>query len=70
MSASRPVTMADLTDGTRVRHIHWETTGTIAVADGEAEIRWDDTHVRSNVSLEGHVFPSDLEILSPDRRRS
>lgn len=47
-----PVTMADLADGTRVRHPKWLEAGTIRVVGGSTEI-----------SPEGVVFPSDLEII-------
>lgn len=57
------VTMAALTDGTRIRHIHWELTGTICVIGDVTEIRWDDVFGEAVVSPEGPVFPSDVEIL-------
>lgn len=57
------VTMADLTPGTRVRHIEWLETGTIRVMGGVTEIRWDDVFGEVEVSDEGPVFPSDVEIL-------
>jgi len=47
--------MDDLPSGTRVRHIHWRCTGT--------EICWDGSLVADEVSPEGVVFPSDLEII-------
>ena len=64
MSAPRPVTMDDLTPGTRVRHIAWGDTGTIRVSGSTAEFRPDDHFGDIEVSPEGPVFPSDLEILA------
>lgn len=58
-----PPTMADLTPGIRVRHIHWGDTGTIRVAGGVTEFRPDEHLGDREVSPEGPVFPSDLEIL-------
>jgi hypothetical protein len=63
MTASRPVTMADLTHGTRIRHIEWGDAGTIRVLGGVTGIRWDEIFGEIEVSPEGPVFPSDLEIL-------
>ena len=42
MTADGRVTMADLTPGTRIRHVEWGETGTIRVAGDATEIRWDD----------------------------
>jgi len=56
-------TMADLTPGTRIRHVEWQETGTIRVLGGVTEIRWDDVFGEIEVSDEGPVFPSDVEIL-------
>lgn len=61
---SAPVTMADLAPGTTVRHIRWGTSGKIREAEGVKEIAWDGSFVQDEVSPEGVVFPSDLEILS------
>ena len=58
-------TMTDLTPGARVRHTQWNETGTIRVLGGVTEIRWDDVFGEIEVSPEGPVFPSDLEIVSP-----
>jgi hypothetical protein len=58
-----PVTMADLTPGTRVRHPRWGETGTIRQADGVTEIRWDTCFGEAEVSPEGPVLPGDLEIV-------
>jgi len=55
--------MADLTPGTRIRHTEWQEAGTIRVLDGITEIRWDDVFGDWEVSPEGPVFPSDLEII-------
>jgi hypothetical protein len=63
MSARHPVTMSDLTDGTPVRHIAWGDTGKIRGRGGVTEIRWDEIFSEIEVSPEGPVFPSDLEIL-------
>lgn len=60
----RPVTMADLKPGTTVRHIHWGICGEIRETGGVREIAWDGSFVQDEVSPEGVVFPSDLEILS------
>lgn len=57
------VTMASLTAGTRVRHLQWMETGTIRVLGGVTEIRWDTVFGDYEVSPEGPVFPSDLEII-------
>ena len=56
--------MADLTPGTRVRHIEWQETGTIRVIGDVAEIRWDDVFGDYEISDEGPVFPVDVEILT------
>jgi hypothetical protein len=57
------VTMADLTEGTRVRHVEWQMTGIVHVIDGITEIWFDNTFGCWVVSDEGPVFPSDLEII-------
>ena len=64
-------TMADLTHGTRIRHIRWDLTGTIRVVvfsqPGEwdvTEIRWDDVFGEMEISNEGPVFPVDVEIIT------
>lgn len=56
-------TMADLTAGTRVRHIEWLETGTIRVIGDVTEIRWDDVFGEIKISDEGPVFPVDVEII-------
>jgi hypothetical protein len=56
-------TMADLTTGTRIRHIKWDLTGTIRVAGAVTEIRWDDVFGEVDISDEGTVFPADVEIV-------
>ena len=56
-------TMADLIPGTRIRHVEWQETGTIRVADGVTEIRWDDVFGDFMISDEGPVFPVDVEII-------
>lgn len=56
-------TMGDLKPGTRVRHPRWGTSGTIRVVGETTEIRWDGSFVSDEVSPEGVVFPSDLELL-------
>jgi hypothetical protein len=61
-------TMADLKPGTRIRHLKWLETGTIRVFGSNTEIRWDNCVGDTEVSPEGVVFPSDLEIL-PGRVR-
>ncbi len=60
--ARAPVTMADLGDGTQVRHIEWNSTGTIRVTGPVTAVAWDE-FAAMEVSNEGPVFPSDLEIL-------
>jgi hypothetical protein len=55
--------MADLTPGTRIRHIEWQETGTIRVLGGVTEIRWDDVFGDYEISDEGPVFPCDVEII-------
>ena len=57
------VQMADLTAGTRIRHLRWEMAGTIRVADDLVSIRWDDSFVEDEISPEGVVFPGDVEII-------
>ena len=56
-------TMADLTPGTRIRHVERQETGTIRVVGGVTEIRWDDTFGDFEISEEGPVFPVDVEII-------
>ena len=56
-------TMADLTPGTRIRHVEGQETGTIRVIGGVTEIRWDDVFGECEISPEGPVFPSDVEII-------
>jgi len=56
-------TMADLTPGTRIRHVEWQETGTIRVIGGVTEIRWDDAFGDCEISDEGPVFPVDVEII-------
>jgi hypothetical protein len=56
-------TMADLTPGTRIRHVEWQETGTIRVIGGVTEIRWDDVFGEVEISPEGPMFPSDVEII-------
>ena len=56
------VQMADLTAGTRIRHLRWKMAGTIQVAEGLVSIRWDDSFVEDEISPEGVVFPHDVEI--------
>jgi hypothetical protein len=55
--------MADLTAGTRIRHIEWDMTGTIRVAGDVTEIRWDGSPFQEEISDEGVVFPADVEII-------
>ena len=57
------VTMADLTPGTRIRHVKWDMTGTIRQVEDVTEIRWDDTFGEIDISDEGSVFPEDVEII-------
>lgn len=61
---SGAVTMADLTPGTRVRHLRWHTTGTIKVVGDVTEIRWDGSIVADQVSPQGVVYPWDVEIVA------
>ena len=56
-------TMADLTPGTRIRHVEWQEAGTIRVIGGVTEIRWDDVFGEVEISEEGPVFPVDVEIV-------
>lgn len=56
-------TMADLTSGTRIRHVKWDLTGTIRQLGDVTEIRWDDVFGETEISDEGVVFPQDVEIL-------
>ena len=58
-----PVRMADLTAGTRIRHLRWLMTGTIRGAEGLVSIRWDDSFVEDEISPEGVVLPGDVEII-------
>ena len=57
-------TMADLTPGTRIRHVEWQEKGTTRVIGGVTEIRWDDVCGEMEISPEGPVFPSDVEIIA------
>ncbi len=57
------VTMADLGDGVRVRHVDWGLTGTIRIVGPVSEIRWDDTFGDVEISDEGPVYPEDVEII-------
>jgi hypothetical protein len=58
------VTMADLGDGTRVRHVEWQETGTIRIVGPVSAIQWDGGKFRDmEISDEGPVFPSDVEII-------
>jgi len=63
VSAANGVRMADLTPGTRIRHIEWQETGTIRAAGDVTEIRRDDVFGGIEVSDEGPVFPADVEII-------
>lgn len=58
-----PVTMDDLTPGTRVLHRAWGETGMIRRFGDVTEIRWYGRFGDIEVSPEGPVFPGDLEIL-------
>jgi hypothetical protein len=58
-----PAAMRDLTAGTRIRHIKWETTGTVRISSGLTCARWDDCLAEDEISTEGPVFPCDVEIL-------
>lgn len=57
-------TMAYLKPGIRVRHIHWDMTGTIQ-ADGDiTKVRWDaETVVVDEISDEDVVTLRDIEII-------
>ena len=57
------VTMADLTPGTRIRHVKWAETGTIRAAGVVTEIRWDEVFGEIEIGDEGPVFPGDVEII-------
>ena len=63
------VKLADLTEGTRIRHIRWCTTGTIQVADGQVSVVWDGSGIETQITEEGAVWPEDVEILQPGRDR-
>jgi hypothetical protein len=56
-------TMAELTPGTRIRHVEWDMTGTIREVGGVTEIRWDGSPFQDEISDEGPVFPVDVEII-------
>ena len=64
MTTISRVRMADLTPGTRIRHIEWQLTGTIRVIGDVTEIRWDDVFGDYEISDEGPVFPVDVEIIT------
>lgn len=55
--------MADLTNGTRIRHTGWDVTGKIRAMGDRTEIRWDDVFGEVEVSDEGVVFPEDIEVI-------
>jgi hypothetical protein len=61
------LTMADLTPGTRIRHIKWDAAGTIRQVGDDFEIRFDGTFGEVQISDEGVVFPADVEILEAGR---
>ena len=56
------VTMADLTAGTRIRHIRWGSTGRVRIVEGIVSVKWDGGFVEDEISDEGVVFPGDVEI--------
>lgn len=62
MTARTPPAMSDLKDGTKVLHLEWLCGGTIRVAAGVTQVRWEDGG-DCEVSPEGPVFPSDLAIV-------
>jgi hypothetical protein len=55
--------MADLTPGTRIRHLQWRSTGKIRVAEGLVSAKWDGSFVEDEISDEGVVYPEDVEII-------
>jgi hypothetical protein len=57
------LTMSDLPDRTRIRHVEWGETGTIRRMGGTTEIRWDDSFGEIEVSDDGPVYPEDLELI-------
>lgn len=61
---SAPTAMRDLTAGIRVRHLAWETSGTVRVTGHLASVRWDGLITEDEISSEGPVFPGDVEILA------
>lgn len=65
---ARPAAMADLTDGTKVRHIAWDRTGVIWVSDAITRIHWDGGLPGTpEVSPYGPIRPADLEVRNAKR---
>jgi hypothetical protein len=60
--------MADLTHGTRIRHVKWGTTGTIRQVGGDFEIRFDGIFGDALISDDGVVYPEDVEIIRDGAR--
>lgn len=56
------VTMADLTVGTRIRHLGWGTSGTVRVSGDLVSVKWNGSFVEDEISDDGPVFPEDIEI--------
>jgi len=66
MDHSRTVAMSDLTAGTRIRHLAWDTTGTVRVSgEGLVSVKWDGSFVEDEISDEGVVYPAHIEVI-PD----
>lgn len=58
------VTMADLANGTRVRHVTWGDEGAILVALGVVWVRFDRMSPPTEVCDGGYIEPEDLEIIA------
>lgn len=51
-------------DRTRIRHLRWDTTGTVRVsAEGLVSVKWDGSIAEDEISDEGVVYPEDVEIV-------
>jgi hypothetical protein len=58
------VTMADLTPGTRIRHIDTGTTGTICIHAGGIQLQWEQGPLaESRVGRVWPVSPAEIEII-------
>lgn len=57
------VRMADLTEGTRVRHVTWGDEGTITEALSVTWVKFDGMSPPAEIRPGGYIEPEDLEII-------